>query len=103
MKKRIFITLSYMSMFIIETIIAIGSDIFIAVLSIPVFTIPREDQIFPCVFVNVVGVAYISIMLYYTIQFFQWVDIDEKGISARNIVKRIHYKEWNQIREIKEV
>lgn len=103
MKKRIFTTLGYMSIFIVGLIIVIGGEIFVAIISIPVFTIPRPDSMWACILMNIICIINIVIILYCNIQFFQWVEIDEKGITARNIVKKIHYKEWEEIKEIQEV
>ena len=103
MNRRIFTTLRYMSIFIVLLICCVLFEILAIMASISVFTIPREDQMLACIFMNILGVSGIIAFICYLINSLQWVNIDENGINARNLIKTIHYREWNQIKEIREV
>ena len=102
MKKRIYTTLGYMPMFILGILVCIAAEAVFIRATIPAFTIPKTNEIFLWLLIDLFGLTGIGLMIGYTIQYSQWIDVDEKGISARNLIKKIHYKEWNQIREIRE-
>jgi len=91
-----------MLMFFLFFILIAICEIITVKISITILTAPKDGQIFLCVFGNILGIIGVCSMLYYTLKFCQWVTIDEKGISTRNLVKKIHCREWNQIKEIKE-
>ncbi len=100
MKKRIYTTKGYMSMFILEGIAVIIAEVIFLYASFQ--TQPTVSNIISCILMDLIGAIGIGLVLFYIITFFQWVDLDEKGICAHNLVKKMHYKEWSQIKEIRE-
>ena len=100
MKKRIYTTMGYVSMFILCLLIVIACEVFILYLS--VFNWHRKDQLWAIITMNLLGLFCVGLMIYYTFYFFQWANIDEKGIQIKCLFGKIQYRTWEEIRLIKE-
>ena len=99
--KKIFPTVAYLIMAIIETLCVIGVDIMMAFGLYSVIVLKREDQYFAIIASCIMGIFGLLICIYCIGIFSQCIKMDKDKIVVTNLFGVIQKREWSRVKEIK--